>query len=163
MADEKTPPGPFRIVSETEGPAVVPRLGPTMAQIVERLGQLDRVEQLATAVLKRLQQTALMVDGFGSTVNRRLDLLHEEAALLRVGIQSPPEGESHPDNIPITLDESQAKKPKRSVKHKAQRAAVLTGKLLSYGTTLAIVLRLVGKRFPDYQETIDALLALVGL
>lgn len=151
MPDDKTPPGPFRVVSEP--PALVPRVGPTMIEIKNGL---ERMQDLSERCLKRLQQTALMVDGFGSTVNRRLDVLHEEAALLRAGLQNPA---NDVDNIPISIE----RPAKKTAAHKAQKAAVLTGKLLSYGTTVAIVLRLVGKAWPQYQEAVDAVLGIFGL
>jgi hypothetical protein len=163
MSDDKPPQSPpyqpFRLV--TEEPPVLPRLGPTMAQIVERLNTLDKVEALVTQALKRLQQTSLMIDGFGSTVNRRLDVLHEEAALTRVAVTQPANDGSDPDNIPIVLDRSKA--VTKTPRQKVQTAAVLTGKLLSYGTTVAIVLRLVEKAWPQYEQAIEALLGLVGL
>jgi hypothetical protein len=155
MPDDKTPPGPFRVISDRvpEPPALMPRVGPTMVEIKNAL---ERILDLAERGLKRQQQTALMVDGFSSTVNRRLDVLHEEAALTRAGLQLPRE---EADNIPISLERPATRSPK----DKARHAAVLTGKLLSYGTTLAIVLRIVGKNFPEYQEAIDAVLGLLGL
>lgn len=160
MSDDSKPPPlqPFRLV--TEDPPVLPRLGPTMAQIVERLNTLDKLETLVLQVLKRLQQTSLMVDGFGSTVNRRLDVLHEEAALTRVAVTQPGNDTDTDASIPITLDASRVTTTPRQ---KAKRVAVLTGKVLSYGTTAAIVLRLVEKGWPQYEQAIEALLSLVGL
>ncbi len=137
MTDEKTPPGPFRIVSEA--PKAAPRPG---ASLVDLIGQ----------ILKRLQQTALMVDGFASAVNRRFDVLHEEIALLRVTMARPLEER---DTIDVTVTESAA--------HKLRGVIALTGKLLSYATTLALGLRLIGKEFPEYDAAIDGLLGLFGL
>jgi hypothetical protein len=168
MTDDKPlqppPYQPFRLVTEEAPPpsAVLPRLGPTMAQIVDRLNTLDKVEALVTQALKRLQQTSLMIDGFGSTVNRRLDVLHEEAALTRVALGSPANDSPANDSdgsIPIELDRTVPK----THRQKAQQAFVITGKLLSYGTTLAIVLRLLEKGWPQYEQAIEALLGLVGL
>lgn len=136
MSEEKTPPGPFRIVSE------VPKAPRPGASLVDLIGQ----------ILKRLQQTALMVDGFASAVNRRFDVLHEEIALLRVTMNRPVEER---DNIDVTVSKTPAQK--------ARGVVALTGRLLSYGTSLALLLRLVGKQFPEYEAAIDGLLGLFGL
>jgi hypothetical protein len=163
MTDDKPsqppPYQPFRLVTEEPPPssAVLPRLGPTMAQIVDRLNTLDKVEALVTQALKRLQQTSLMIDGFGSTVNRRLDVLHEEAALTRVALGAP--ANDLDGSIPVEVDRTVPK----THRQKAQQAFVITGKLLSYGTTLAIVLRLLEKGWPQYEQAIEALLGLAGL
>lgn len=146
-SDEKTE--PFLLLNEVQQP---PRPGPTMAAILQKL---ERVEELSGQVLKRQQQTALMVDGFASATHRRFDVLHEEAALLRVSVLRP---DNDTDQVPVTVDV--APTPNNA---KAKAVVVFTGKLLSYATTIAIGLRLVGKQFPEYEAAIDGVLGLFGL
>jgi hypothetical protein len=118
-----------------------------MAQINERLAKL---ENLGDLVLKRVGQMALMVDGFGGNLNRRIDVLHEEAALLRASV-------THPANDVVPF--SQAKTPGQ----KARAVAALPVKLASYATALAVALRLLGKHYPEYGQAIDGVLAVFGL
>jgi hypothetical protein len=152
--DNKPPREPFRIVTERDEvtpavPLTIPRLGPTMAQICARLEVAEKLEPLVAQVLKRLQQTALMVDGLGSNLNRRIDLLHTEAALTRAAVGSPSDEPPVSVVVPASV--------------KARRAVVSFGKYASYATTAAVILRLIAKAYPEYEEAIDALLKLGGL
>ncbi len=148
--EEKTP--PFQVLTGKDATVgAPPRVGPTMSQINERLGQLEILGQQA---LKRLQQTALMVDGLGGNLNRRIDVLHEEAALLRVSV-------THPAN-----DRGESGLIKLPVQTPAQRARSILAvpvKFVSHATAAAVALRLVAKQFPDYAEAIDAFLVAFGL
>lgn len=139
------------MVLTDEQPA--PRTGPTMAAIV---GELGKLRALVEQILRRQQQVALMVDGFGANMGRRFDVLHEESALIRVAMNRPSNDvDAEADTIPVDVERSRGEK----VRH----LFVLGGKWLSYGTTAAIGLRLVAKSFPEYNEAIEALLGLFGL
>lgn len=147
MPDRDTPPGPFVVLTDETNPP--PRTGPTMAAIV---GELGKLRALVEQILRRQQQTALMVDGFGSNIGRRFDVLHEESALIRVALDRP---RAEADTIPVDYEPTRGEK--------ARRLFALGGKWLSYGTTAAIGLRLLAKSFPEYTEAIEALLGLFGL
>lgn len=140
------PPEPFLLLTK-EAENMPPRPGPTMAKILELLQQ----------TLKRQQQTALMVDGFASAVNRRFDVLHEEMALMRVALNRPANDTDATVEVDVDTDEEEKPTPRK------RRALAITGNVLSYATTAAVVLRLVGKQFPEYQEAIDGVLGMVGL
>lgn len=146
MSDRDRPTEPFVLLTDVE---TAPRPGPTMATIV---GELGKLRALVEQILRRQQQTALMVDSFGSTMGRRFDVLHEESALIRVAMNRSI-GDS--DTIPVEVERTRGEKAKRVV--------VLSGKLLSYGTTAAIALRLIGKQFPEYEAAVEGLLGLFGL
>ena len=119
------------MVLTDEQPA--PRTGPTMAAIV---GELGKLRALVEQILRRQQQVALMVDGFGANMGRRFDVLHEESALIRVAMNRPSNDvDAEADTIPVDVERSRGEK----VRH----LFVLGGKWLSYGTTAAIGLRLV--------------------
>lgn len=122
-----------------------PALTETLAKVLELQGQ----------ILKRQQQLALMVDGAIATTARRFDVLHEEAALLRVTL-SRPENDNDPA-IPVDVE-----RPKAPAQ-KVRAASVWAVKGASYLTTLAVVLRLIGRQFPEYEAAIDGLLGLFGL
>jgi hypothetical protein len=142
---------PFKLVAVSE----IPRPGPTMVQIAEKLVKLDQVFDLVSQVYKRQQQVALMVDGFGSNLTRRLNDVQTECALIRA--MSPHGGKEEGDG-----DEAPESKTDKPDKQKA-RAVKLTGKVLMYGATLAAVLRMVGNLFPEHKATIDGFLEGVGL
>ncbi len=149
--DDKTP-EPFVLLTGNNatlgGPlgAAPPRLA-TQSQINERLGKL---ENLADQVLKRIGQMALMVDGFGGNLNRRIDVLHEEAALLRASVQYPAN-----DNIPVTVDKTPVQK--------AAGLLAVPVKFTSHAVALSVVLRLIGKHMPEYEQAIDSFLKVFGL
>lgn len=151
MQDRDTPPGPFVVLTDEKS---APRTGPTMAAIV---GELGKLRALVEQILRRQQQVALMVDGFGANMGRRFDVLHEESALIRVAMNRPANDAevAEADTIPVDVEPSRGEK----VRH----LFALGGKWLSYGTTAAIGLRLLAKSFPEYNEAIEALLGLFGL
>lgn len=142
MTDAEKPREPFlNLVSKN---------APVVHLLVERISHL---EFLCEKVLKRMQQTGLMVDGFGSNLNRRVDVLHEELALLRAGVE-------RPLDIPVSVEQPF---PLTRKQPSLKRAAIVAGKAASYSTTIAIVLRLIGKQFPQYGEAIDGVLGMFGL
>lgn len=136
---------PFRLIPVTDAP----RPGPTMVQIAEKLVKLDQIFDMVSQVYKRQQQVALMVDGFGSNLTRRINDVQTECALLRA-TQTPG------DEAPLSV-------ASKTRAQKARAAIVLTGKVGMYATTAAVLLRVVGKSFPEYQEAIDAFLGVFGL
>jgi hypothetical protein len=138
---------PFVWLGDKDTP---PRPGPTMAAIV---GELGKLRALAEQVLRRQQQTALMVDGLGNQLGRRFDVLHEESALMRVQLARP--GNDAAEHIEVDVEPTPGQR--------AQRLMKLSGRYLSYGTTAAIVLRLIAHQFPEYAAAIDGLLGLFGL
>lgn len=141
MTDEndKTPPFPYGIIAGGRDASGVapPRVGPTMTQISERLGD----------IAKRQQQMALMVDGFIGGLNRRFDVLHEELALVRATMPSPANDNGEPV---FALQKKRAVLP-------------FPVKVAGVAVPLAVVLRLLGKHIPEYEDTIDSLLGLFGL
>lgn len=143
--DEKTE--PFVLLTGKDATLAPPRPGPTMAQINDRLGKL---EYLSDQVLKRIGQMALMVDGFGGNLNRRIDVLHEEAALLRASV-------THPANDVIPY--SQAKTPAQ----KARAVVAVPVKLAGYASSLAVGMRLIANQYPEYKESVDSILGVFGL
>lgn len=145
MSDDK-PHEPFVLLTGKDA-TPPPRPGPTMAQINERLAKL---ENLGDQVLKRIGQMALMVDGFGGTLNRRIDVLHEEAALLRASV-------SHPANDVVPY--SQAKTPAQ----KARAVVAVPMRLAAYASGLAVGMRLLANQYPEYKEPVDAILGVFGL
>lgn len=143
---------PFLLLTK-EAANAPPRVGPTMASILELIAQS---KELCGQTLKRQQQLALMVDGAISTINRRFDVLHEEQALLRVTLSRP--ANDNDGHIEVDVEPE----PPNRVK---QARAITVGlfKGTSYLTTVAVVLRLIGKSFPEYEAAIDGLLGLFGL
>lgn len=141
MTDEtnKTPPFPYGIIAGGKDATVgaPPRVGPTMAQINDRLGD----------IAKRQQQTALMVDGFIGGLNRRFDVLHEELALIRATMPQPAN-----DNGELVFP-----------LQKKRAAMPFPVKLVGVAAPLAVILRLLGKHIPEYESAIDAVLGLFGL
>jgi len=137
MSDEMKPPRPREPFL-----SLVDRGAPPIP-LSERLARLELNSDLT---LKRLQQHALMIDGFGSTINRRFDVLHEEAALLRAYVANG-KGDTVLPPPKVT----------------ARQAAVLTGKYASYVTMAAVVLRMAAKLFPQYGDAIDSVLGVFGL
>lgn len=146
---EERPHEPFVLLTGGNKDAtlsVPPRPHQTQAQIAERLG---RLENLIDQVIKRIGQMALMVDGFGGNLNRRIDVLHEEAALLRASV-------THPAN---DIDISVERTP-------VQRAAGILGvplRFTAYATAAAVGLRFIGKVLPQYEQAIDGFLRVIGL
>lgn len=126
----------------------------------ERTEMLAKVLELQGQILKRQQQLALMVDGAIATTARRFDVLHEEAALLRVTL-------SRPDNDNDQAEgkaEPEAKEADPvSRLQQARSLGVGLFKGTSYLTTIAVALRLVQKVFPEYSAAIDGLLELFPL
>jgi hypothetical protein len=154
MADEKKPVSPFLLLTDK----LPPRVGPTMSSILARLDELKDLYVKSTEtcgqVLKRQQQLALMVDGSIATINRRFDVLHEEQALMRVTLARP----SNDNEIPVVVE------PQPATGRERARALVLgTFKGTSYLTSIAVLLRLVQKAFPEYGAAIDGLLGLFQL
>lgn len=134
----------------TEAANAPPRVGPTMAAILEMITQS---KELCGQTLKRQQQLALMVDGAIATINRRFDVLHEEQALLRVTMSRP----YNDNDVPVTVEAE----PEPT--HRLRKLLVGGAKVTSYGTTIAVALRLLGKAFPEYEAAIDGLLGLFRL
>lgn len=147
-ADDKPPHEPFVLLTGHNATVgAPPRIGPTMQQINERLAKL---ESMGDQVIKRIGQMALMVDGFGGNLNRRIDLLHEEAALLRASVQYPSN-----DNVDVTVE--------RTPVQRAAGILAVPVKFTSYAVALSVVLRLIGKQLPEYEAAIDSVLRVFGL
>jgi hypothetical protein len=125
-----------------------PALTETLAKVLEQQGQ----------ILKRQQQLALMVDGAIATTARRFDVLHEEAALLRVTLSRPDNDNDQAEPTAVSVAP-----PDRSRAQKARAGAVGVLRVTSYGTSIAVILRLIGRQFPEYEAAIDGLLGLFGL
>lgn len=136
--DNKTPPFPYGVIAGGKDASGVapPRVGPTMAQIADHLGNIS----------KRQQQMALMVDGFIGGLNRRFDVLHEEVALTRALMQP-----ANDNGEPVF-----ALQKKRAV-------LPFPVKLVGALAPFAVALRLLGKHVPEYESVIDSLLGLIGL
>lgn len=151
--DDKTPPFPYGIITGGRDASGVapPRVGPTMAQIADNLGTINRTQ---SDIAKRQQQMALMVDGFIGGLNRRFDVLHEELALLRATMPQPAN-----DNGEHANDNGEHVFPLQ------RKRAVLPFpvKVAGVAVPLAVVLRLLGKHIPEYEQTIDVVLGLFGL
>lgn len=147
---------PFQLLTE-QAASLPPRPGPTMVTILE---MLTRQAELTGQILRRQQQTALMVDGFAHAVNRRFDVMHEETALLRVALNRPANDTDATVEVDVeTETEAEEPPPKR----RARKAVAVSANALSYLTTAAVVLRLVGKQWPEYESAIDSVLAPFGL
>jgi len=147
--DDERPHEPFVLLTGKNAPVgAVPRAGPTMAQLNQRL---EKLEILGEQVIKRIGQMALMVDGFGGNLNRRIDVLHEEAALLRASV-------THPANdVDVTVVRDRTP---------VQRAAGLLAvpvRFAAYATAAAVALRFVGKVLPQYEQAIESTLRVFGL
>jgi hypothetical protein len=143
---------PFLLLTK-EAANAPPRVGPTMAAILEMIAG---IRDTCGQVLKRQQQLALMVDGAIATLNRRFDVLHEEQALMRVSMARPQNDTDVPVDVELESEGEPAPRKPRNI--------VLGGiKVTSYLTTVAVLLRLVGKHVPEYGAAIDGLLESLGL
>lgn len=145
--DPPRPREPFRVLRGNDTPSSAPPV-PTSAEVGRRLGDL---ELLCDKLLKRTQQTALMVDGFGSNINRRFDVLHEEVALMRAAIMT-----CEDVNPPIEL-------ARRTPAAKARRVLHLSGRWAAYGTAFAVAARAAANAVPEYAGAIDGVLRVFGL
>lgn len=140
MTDNK-PREPFQLLTDQDAP---PRTGPTMAAIA---GELGKLRALMEQVMRRQQQTALMVDGAAANMARRVEVLHTEVALLRATLARPV---NDVDELPVTVE------PDRRLR--AKRLFVLGGRYTSYLTTAAVVLRpMVVRVFPGAEAFYELL------
>lgn len=158
---------PFRVVKgriET-----IPELGDRIAAIGVKLDDVTAdvrgISTTQAAILGVQRNMALQVDGLGSIVNQRAQLLHEELALLRAVVTG-----DHEPRLKDAEQEVQKLSAAEKVKVAATTAvaatgkgAAWTGKYASYLTLAAVALRLVAKRWPEFGTVVDELLGGLGL
>lgn len=129
-----------------------------MAAILEMIAG---IRDTCGQVLKRQQQLALMVDGAIATLNRRFDVLHEETALTRVAVSRP--ANDTDTEVEVDVETTDGDELKGKPRPKPRAIAISGLRVTSYLTTVSVLLRLVGKHFPEYGAAIDGLLESVGL
>ncbi len=100
-------------------------------------------------VLSLQRKQGLQIDGLGSIVNQRFDILHKEVAILRATLMG--------DHAP------RLEAVEKTTAQKAKGAALLGGKYTIVVLIGGAVLRGVGKAFPQFGDLIEAILTGAGL
>jgi hypothetical protein len=115
----------------------------------------DLGEQIAD-VLKTQRQMALQLDGYGSALNQRFDLFHEELAIVR-----------HDQARLVELVEKdhapRIDAVEKTVQQKAKGFALKGGKYAAYLTAGSVLARLVAKAYPQFGDAIESFLGALGL
>lgn len=137
-------PEPFKLIAGRP-----PSYVEFQAQLGEFTQKLEAVISSQAAVLGVQRKMALQLDGFGTTVNERFDVFHQELALLRATVTG--------DHAP-RLD-----KVEKTVADKAKTVAIAGTKYGSYFVAVAFVARMAAKAYPQFGSVIEDLLSAVGL
>lgn len=135
------------------------------AQISDIGTRIEAVVSSQAVLIGNQRKQAQQIDGLGSIVNQRAEILHRELALLRATVKG-----DHGPRLEATEQEVQKLTAGEKVKVAATSAAVATGKgaawtgrYASYVALAAVVLRLVAKRWPEFGSVVDEVLGGLGL